>query len=108
VRTPKKGRKPIPLDVVVGRAIRHLRKKRDWSQQVLASRLGISLERVREHESGARPMRPRMLLRMATVLEVPLSAFFRNYRRRPLGTMAMAAATYSRHRPGAAAMPPAG
>ena len=96
---PRRSRKPVPLDVVIGRAIGHLRRRRGLSQQMLAEKLGISVERVREYESAKRSMRPRMLLRMGTVLEVPLSAFFSSYRRRrPLGMMAPSAATYSHQR----------
>lgn len=86
---------------MIGRAIRHLRKRRGWSQQMLATRLGVRVERVRAFETAATPMRPRMLIRLARVLDVPLSALFRNYRqrRRPLGISAAAAAAYSHHRP---------
>ena len=95
--TRKNSRKPVPLEVVIGRAIRHLRRRRGWSQQMLADRLGVGVDRVRDHENAARPMRPRILVRLATVLDVPMSAFFRNYRRRrPLGIMALGPATYSR------------
>jgi transcriptional regulator with XRE-family HTH domain len=107
VTTPKRSRTPVPLDVVIGRAIRHLRRKRGLSQRMLATRLGVSVERVRQLESAATPMRPRTLIRLATVLEAPLSAFFRNYRRRrPLGVVAATAATYSREQPAGAALRP--
>jgi transcriptional regulator with XRE-family HTH domain len=100
VTTQKRGRKPVPLNVVIGRAIRHLRKRRGLSQHMLAKRLGIRVERVREYESAKRAMTPRMLIRLATVLEVSLSAFFRSYRRGPpLGTMAVGPTTYSREAP---------
>ena len=102
----KHSRKPVPLDVVIGRAIRHLRRRRGLSQQMLAKRLGISVERVREYENAERSMRPRILVRLATVLEVPLSAFFSSYRRRPpLSTVAPSDTTYGRGRPVAAALP---
>lgn len=95
--TQKRSRKPVPLDIIIGRAIRHLRRRRGLSQQMLAKRLGISLERVREYEGAQRPMSPRMLIRLSTVLEVSLSAFFSSYRRRrPLGMIAVGATTYSR------------
>lgn len=107
--TRQKGsHRPVSLDVVIGRAIRHLRKRRGLSQQMLAKRLGIKVERVRQYESGSRAMSPRMLIRLATVLEVSLSAFFRSYpRRRPLGTMAVGPTTYSRAAPMPSALPEA-
>lgn len=102
----KRDRTPVPLDVVIGRAIRHLRTRRGLSQQMLADRLGISVERVRDYERAKRPMSPRMLIRLATVLDVSLSAFFRSYPRRPpLGTMAVGPTTYSRETPLASAVP---
>jgi transcriptional regulator with XRE-family HTH domain len=74
---------------------------------MLAKRLGISVERVREYENAERSMRPRILVRLATVLEVPLSAFFTSYRRRrPLSIVAPSDTTYGRRgRPTAAALP---
>lgn len=98
--TQKHGRKRLPLEVVIGRAIRHLRVKRGWNQRVLANRLGIKIERVRDYEAGRRPMGPRMLIRLARVFEAPLSAFFRSYRdRRPPAAMMAAPATYGRTGP---------
>jgi transcriptional regulator with XRE-family HTH domain len=100
VTTQQRRRKPVPLEVVIGRAIRHLRRRRGLTQHMLAKRLGIRVERVREYESAKRAMTPRMLIRLATVLEVSLSAFFRSYRRaRPLGTMAPGPTAYSRDAP---------
>jgi transcriptional regulator with XRE-family HTH domain len=100
VTTQKRRRKPVPLEVVIGRAIRHLRMRRGLTQHMLAKRLGIPVERVKAYESAKRPMSPRMLIRLATVLEVSLSAFFRSYqRRRPLGTMAPGPTAYSREAP---------
>jgi transcriptional regulator with XRE-family HTH domain len=102
-RRPR-SRKPVPLDVIIARAIRHLRQKRGWSQQALAARLGITVEHLRGLEKATRPMRPRMLIRLASVLEAPLSAFFRNYGRRPpLGAIAVSPVTYDRDPFGAAA-----
>jgi transcriptional regulator with XRE-family HTH domain len=88
-------RKQVPLEVVIGRAIRHLRTERRLSQAALASRLGITVERVRAYEKAERPMGPRILMRLARTFDLPLSAFFRDYRRhRPLGAVASTLTTY--------------
>jgi transcriptional regulator with XRE-family HTH domain len=73
---------------------------------MLAEKLGVRVDRVRDYEKATRPMSPRMLLRLSKVLDVPLSAFFSNYpRRRPLGVIAPGTTTYSREPRPATAVP---
>ena len=50
--TSKKQPKPHPVDVCVGRRIRHFRNLRKMSQSTLAQKLGVRFQQVQKYESA--------------------------------------------------------
>jgi transcriptional regulator with XRE-family HTH domain len=56
--------------MVLGDRIKALREKRDWSQTLLAKKIGISKSVMSRIESGTRPLEDSLLVMIADVLEV--------------------------------------
>ncbi len=52
------------------KTIRQLREERDWSQELLARRLGVGQGTVSNWERGLKVPQPRTLLRLAELFEV--------------------------------------
>jgi transcriptional regulator with XRE-family HTH domain len=67
----------VPLPQVIGRRIRQMRSDRNWSQRVLAARIGIVAPRLSKYENGQNEPPLRTLLRFARVFEVPLDLLVR-------------------------------
>jgi predicted transcriptional regulator/DNA-binding XRE family transcriptional regulator len=59
---------------LIGRTVRRLRMERDWTQQALAARLGISASYLNLIEHDQRAVTASLLLKLAEVLEVDLAA----------------------------------
>jgi predicted transcriptional regulator/transcriptional regulator with XRE-family HTH domain len=59
---------------LIGRTLRRLRTERDWTQQALAARLGISASYLNLIEHDQRAVTASLLLKLAEVLEVDLAA----------------------------------
>lgn len=71
---PKFG--PNPIDVHVGSRIRVRRMMLGYSQEKLASGLGITFQQVQKYEKGSNRVGASRLQQIAGVLNVPISYFF--------------------------------
>ncbi|MEY8881961.1 helix-turn-helix domain-containing protein [Donghicola sp. XS_ASV15] len=65
-----------PVDVHVGRRVRHRRWMIGMTQQQLAERVGIKFQQIQKYETGANRVSASRLWDIATTLEVPVSFFF--------------------------------
>lgn len=65
-----------PVDVHVGRRIRHRRWMIGMTQQQLAERVGIKFQQIQKYETGANRVSASRLWDIASTLEVPVSFFF--------------------------------
>ena len=67
------GRKPDPIDGVVGARIRLRRKFVGLSQQALGEALGITFQQVQKYERGSNRVSASMLVKIARKLNCPVS-----------------------------------
>ncbi|SEW24642.1 Transcriptional regulator, contains XRE-family HTH domain [Cognatiyoonia koreensis] len=65
-----------PVDVHVGKRIRHRRWMNGTTQQQLAESVGIKFQQIQKYETGMNRVSASRLWDIATVLEVPVSFFF--------------------------------
>ena len=65
-----------PVDVHVGKRIRHRRWLVGMTQQQLAERVGIKFQQIQKYEAGANRVSASRLWDIADALEVPVSFFF--------------------------------
>ena len=67
---------PHPVDVHVGKRIRHRRWLAGMTQQQLAERVGIKFQQIQKYETGANRVSASRLWDIADALEVEVSFFF--------------------------------
>jgi transcriptional regulator with XRE-family HTH domain len=67
---------PHPVDVHVGKRIRHRRWTLGTTQQQLADRVGIKFQQIQKYETGANRVSASRLWDIAQALGVPVSFFF--------------------------------
>ena len=67
---------PHPVDVHVGKRVRHRRWLVGITQQQLAERVGIKFQQIQKYETGANRISASRLWDIATVLGAPVSYFF--------------------------------
>lgn len=72
-----------PVDVYVGKRIRHRRWMNGTSQQHLAENVGIKFQQIQKYETGANRVSASRLWDIAKVLGVPISYFFEGYDTQP-------------------------
>ena len=65
-----------PVDVHVGKRIRHRRWLVGMTQQQLAEHVGIKFQQIQKYETGANRVSASRLWDIATALEVEISFFF--------------------------------
>lgn len=65
-----------PVDVHVGKRIRHRRWMVGMTQQQLAERVGIKFQQIQKYETGMNRVSASRLWDIANALEVPISFFF--------------------------------
>ncbi|WP_417719884.1 helix-turn-helix domain-containing protein [Salipiger sp.] len=65
-----------PVDVHVGKRVRHRRWLVGMTQQQLAERVGIKFQQIQKYETGANRVSASRLWDIADALEVPVSFFF--------------------------------
>ncbi len=70
-----------PVDVHVGRRIRHRRWLVGMTQQQLAQHVGIKFQQVQKYETGANRVSASRLWDISETLEVPISFFFEGLER---------------------------
>ena len=68
-----------PVDVHVGKRIRHRRWLVGMTQQQLAEKVGIKFQQIQKYETGANRVSASRLWDIADALEVPVSFFFDAY-----------------------------
>jgi transcriptional regulator with XRE-family HTH domain len=68
------ARSPSIIDVAVGRNVRIRRLAKGLSQAQLAMRLGLTFQQVQKYEAGASRIASGRLVRIAQLLEVPVTA----------------------------------
>ncbi|MCJ7871875.1 helix-turn-helix transcriptional regulator [Marinovum sp. 2_MG-2023] len=67
---------PHPVDVHVGKRVRHRRWLVGMTQQQLAEHVGIKFQQIQKYETGANRVSASRLWDIADALEVPVSFFF--------------------------------
>ena len=67
---------PHPVDVHVGKRIRHRRWLVGMTQQQLAERVGIKFQQIQKYETGANRVSASRLWDIADALDVQVSFFF--------------------------------
>ena len=70
------SRKPLPVDVVVGRNIKICRLQRGLSQTELGRQIGVTFQQVQKYEQGTNRVGASRLSAIARVLGVPLVTLF--------------------------------
>lgn len=69
-------RQPAAGDQAIAARIVALRKSRGLSQSALASALGVTFQQIQKYERGTNRITADRLAKLATLFEVPVSAFF--------------------------------
>ncbi|MDA7427470.1 helix-turn-helix domain-containing protein [Primorskyibacter aestuariivivens] len=67
---------PHPVDVHVGKRVRHRRWLVGMTQQQLAEHVGIKFQQIQKYETGANRVSASRLWDIADALDVPVSFFF--------------------------------
>lgn len=67
---------PHPVDVHVGKRVRHRRWLAGMTQQQLAESVGIKFQQIQKYETGANRISASRLWDIAHALSVPVSYFF--------------------------------
>jgi transcriptional regulator with XRE-family HTH domain len=70
------GKKPDPVDMLVGRNIKLHRLAKAMSQEDLAHKLGLTFQQLQKYERGINRVGGGRLFRIATILGIEISAFF--------------------------------
>ena len=73
----QEARKSDELDLVIGRRIRERRMLLAISQEDLAKKINLSFQQLQKYETGENRISATRLFRLAQVLEVPITWFFR-------------------------------
>jgi len=72
----RRGKTPHPVDVHVGKRIRHRRWLAGMTQQQLAQAVGIKFQQIQKYETGANRVSASRLWDIADALDVEVSFFF--------------------------------
>lgn len=72
-----------PVDVHVGKRIRHRRWMSGTTQQQLAENVGIKFQQIQKYETGMNRVSASRLWDIANVLNVPVAFFFEGYDEQP-------------------------
>lgn len=64
------------VDILVGRNIRILRQDRGMSQTELGRQIDVTFQQVQKYENGTNRVGSGRLFKIATILGVPITAFF--------------------------------
>lgn len=70
------GKKPDPVDVLVGQNIKLHRLAKSMSQEELAHRLGLTFQQLQKYERGINRVGGGRLFRIASILGIEISNFF--------------------------------
>ena len=72
----KRHPKPHPVDVCVGRRIRHFRRLRKMSQSTLAKQIGVKFQQVQKYEDASNRISASRLKMAAETLDVSIADLF--------------------------------
>ncbi len=67
---------PHPIDIQVGKTIRHRRWALDMSQAELGEKIGVKFQQVQKYELGTNRISASRLWEVSKALDVPISFFF--------------------------------
>jgi transcriptional regulator with XRE-family HTH domain len=70
------AKRPSAIDVAIGHNVRVWRMAAGLSQAQLANRLGVTFQQVQKYEIGANRIGTARLVKVATILGVPIAALF--------------------------------
>lgn len=70
------GKKPDPVDVLVGQNIKLHRLAKSMSQEDLAHRLGLTFQQLQKYERGINRVGGGRLFRIASILGIEIGNFF--------------------------------
>jgi len=70
------AKRPNAIDIAVGRNVRIRRMAKGLSQSQLGGRLGVTFQQIQKYEKGANRIGSGRLVRIADILEVPVTALF--------------------------------
>src|SRR5690349_5105656 len=70
------GKKPDPVDVLVGQNIKLHRLAKSMSQEDLANKLGLTFQQLQKYERGINRVGGGRLFRIASILGIEVSSFF--------------------------------
>jgi len=70
------GKKPDPVDMLVGRNIKIHRLAKSMSQEELAHKLGLTFQQLQKYERGINRVGGGRLFRIASILGIEISSFF--------------------------------
>ena len=68
-----------PVDIHVGKRVRHRRWLIGMTQQQLAEKVGIKFQQIQKYETGMNRISASRLWDIAAALDVPVSFFFEGY-----------------------------
>jgi transcriptional regulator with XRE-family HTH domain len=72
----KPARRSNWIDVAVGRNVRVWRMARSMTQEQLAGRVGVTFQQLQKYEIGGNRIPTGRLVKLAGILDVPISALF--------------------------------
>lgn len=64
------SREATPFDLAFGKRFKFFRELRGFTQEALASRIGVTFQQVQKYESGQNRMTPEALVKLADILDV--------------------------------------
>lgn len=70
------GKKPDPVDILVGRNIKLHRLAKSMSQEELAHRLGLTFQQLQKYERGINRVGGGRLFKIASILGIDIGSFF--------------------------------
>ena len=76
-----------PVDVHVGKRVRHRRWLVGMTQQQLAEKVGIKFQQIQKYETGANRVSASRLWDIADAMDVPVSFFFEGLDGHDVGTV---------------------
>ncbi|MGH1376249.1 MAG: helix-turn-helix domain-containing protein [Alphaproteobacteria bacterium] len=64
-------------DAIIGKNLKNIRILKDMSQEMLASKVGITFQQIQKYEKGVNRIAASRLLELASILNVDLKIFYK-------------------------------
>lgn len=71
-----KGKSPDPIDIIVGKQLRRIRRLNDMSLNEVGGAVGLSYQQVQKYERGANRISASKLVQFARLFNVSIELFF--------------------------------